>query len=312
METLTFSPSPHIRTGRTVTTTMLHVIVALLPATVTALYFFGLDAAGVLAVSIAVCVAAEWAIDRFLLKRKPTLGDLSAVVTGLLLGLNLPAGLPWWTVALGAVFAIGVGKMTFGGLGSNIFNPALAGRVFLLISFPVLMTTWPLPGDGFTADGSTGPTVLSILKEGGNVLPATADLVTGHMGGAAGETGAAAILIGCIYLLAMRVITWHIPAAIIATAALMCVVTGAPVAENLLSGGLLLGAVFMATDYVTSPVTYRGMLVYGVLIGAVTMIIRLWGAYPEGVSFAILLGNGLTPLINLGTRPRRFGERSAR
>lgn len=287
---------------------MTHVIIALVPAFICSLWYFGLPALALVAVCIAACAATEWAVDRWLLGRPATTGDLTAVVTGLLLALNLPSSLPWWTAAIGSVFAIGVAKMAFGGLGCNIFNPAIAGRVFLLISFPALMTTWPLPGEAFSADAATGATLLGRLKLGEAVDPAltTADLWLGNMGGSLGETGALAIIAGLVYLLAVRVISWHIPVAIVATVALFDALIGTHVGIDLLSGGLLLGAVFMATDYVTSPMTRRGMLLYGCMIGLVTVVIRRWGAYPEGMSFAILLGNAVTPLIDRYIRPHRF------
>lgn len=305
---LTFSPSPHIHRRRRVRGAMLHVCVALAPALITALWYFGLPALQVTLVSVAACVAAEWLLARYVLGRRDALPSTSAALTGLLLALNLPSSLPWWTVVAGAVFAIGIAKMAFGGLGCNIFNPALAGRVFLLISFPALMTTWPVAGGGFAAaaDGATGATLLEQLKYGVTDSLSRSDMLLGHMGGSMGETGAVAILLGLVYLLAVRVITWHTPVAIIATVAVFDLLIGAPVVDNLLGGGLLLGAVFMATDYVTSPMTGRGMLVYGVFIGAVTVVIRQWGAYPEGMSFAILLGNAVTPLIDMWLRPRRF------
>lgn len=261
------------------------------------------------AVCIMACMATEWVVDRWLLGRPSSLGDLTAVVTGLLLAMNLPSSLPWWTAVLGSVFAVGVAKMAFGGLGCNIFNPAITGRVFLLISFPALMTTWPLPGAGFAPDAATGATLLGRLKLGEAIDPAltTADMLLGNMGGSLGETGALAIIIGLVYLLAVRVISWHIPVSIVATVAVFDLLVGTPAVVDILSGGLLLGAVFMATDYVTSPMTRPGMLVYGCLIGLVTVIIRRWGAYPEGMSFAILLGNAVTPLINRYMRPARFG-----
>lgn len=287
-----------------------HVMIALIPTTICALYFFGLPALGVLAMSIAVSVATEWLIARYMFgdRRKATFP--AAVLTGLLLALNLPASVPLWTVAAGAVFAIGICKMAFGGLGCNIFNPAIGGRVFMLISFPVAMTTWPLPGGGFQADGSTGATLLSALKEG--VLPDSAyqyvDLLSGNIGGSMGEVSAAALLIGLVYLLAFRVITWHIPVAIIGAVVMFDLCLGIQVGIDVLSGGLLLGAIFMATDYVTSPMTGKGMLLYGALIGVITVVIRRWGAYPEGVSFAILIMNGFTPLINKYMKPRIFGH----
>ncbi len=311
---LIFSSSPHLHTNRTVKSCMLHVIVALIPAIVCALWYFGLDALLVLAVSVVSCCATEWAVTRWMLRRPSSIGNLSAVLTGLLLGLNLPASLPWWIVVIGSVFAIGVGKMAFGGLGCNIFNPALVGRVFLLISFPVAMTTWPLPGGIFAgADGATGATILARMKMGELDAESLSyvDMLLGNMGGSIGEVGAIALLIGFVYLLFQRVISWHIPVAIVATVTVLDLLIGAPIGVNLLSGGLLLGAIFMATDYVTSPMTHRGMIIYGVLIGVVTVVIRQWGVYPEGMSFAILIGNAVTPLINRWIRPTRFAERRA-
>lgn len=311
--TLIFSASPHIHRRRTTQRCMLHVLIALCPALICSLYYFGLPALMTLIVSVASCCAIEYIISRFMLHRGNTLGDLTAVVTGVLLAFNLPSNLPLWMTFAGSLMAIGVTKMAFGGLGCNIFNPALVGRVFLLISFPVAMTTWPLPGKGFmaAADGATGPTILSRLKIE-HIDPDTLDyldLALGNLGGSLGEVGAIAILLGLAYLLAVRIITWHIPVTIIGTVAVFEALIGAPVGANLLSGGLLLGAVFMATDYVTSPMTHKGMLVYAVLIAVITVIIRQWGAYPEGMSFAILIMNGFTPLINRFTRPSRFSER---
>lgn len=312
--TLIISPSPHIHTRRTVRSTMAHVIIALVPALLCALWYFGLPALILVAVCIAACAATEWTADRCILGRPSSLSDLSAVVTGLLLALNLPSSLPWWTAVIGSVFAIGIAKMAFGGLGRNIFNPAITGRVFLLISFPALMTTWPLPGSAFIPDAATGATILSHLKLGSPLAaPLTdADLLTGNMGGSLGETAAIALLIGLVYLLAVRVITWHIPLAIIATVALFDLAIGTPVITDILSGGLLLGAIFMATDYVTSPVTHRGELIYGCIIGIVTVVIRRWGAYPEGLSFAILIGNALTHLIDRYIRPARFAAQPSK
>lgn len=309
---LIFSTTPHIHTSRTVRGSMLHVIVALSPALACSLYFFGLPALAVLCVSVAVCVLTEWAITRFMLRRATTIGDLSAVLTGVLLAMNLPSNLPLWMVAAGAVMAVGIAKMAFGGLGCNIFNPALVGRVFLLISFPVAMTTWPLPDAGFgDADGVTGPTVLSLVKLG-QLTPAElpgSDMLIGSMGGSMGEVSALALLLGFAYLLAVRIIKWHIPVAIVAGLALVDVLAGYPVLFDIFSGGLLLGAIFMATDYVTSPMTRRGMLLYGLFIGIITASIRRWGAYPEGMSFAILIMNGFTPLINRYLKPHRFSPK---
>ncbi len=304
---LIFSSTPHVRTTNSTSKAMLHVIIALLPAVACSLWYFRLPALLVLLVSIGSCMAIEWGVTRFMFHRKNTLTDCSAILTGILLALNLPSTLPLWMVVAGAVMAVGVAKMAFGGLGCNIFNPALVGRVFLLISFPVAMTTWPVP----LADGITGPTILSMTKLGtinatdAQLMP----LFLGFTGGSMGEVSAAALLLGFIYLLAVKVIRWHIPVSIIAGLAAIDLIAGYPPLIDILSGGLLLGAIFMATDYVTSPMTKKGMVLYGLLIGLITAVIRRWGAYPEGMSFAILIMNGFTPLINRYIRPQRFSPR---
>ncbi len=313
---LTVSASPHLHTKRTVAGCMRHVTIALLPAAACALYFFGIGALIVIATSIAACAATEYCINRWMLRRPSTLADGSAILTGLLLAFNLPSNLPVWAVIIGSVVAIGIGKMAFGGLGCNIWNPALVGRVFLLISFPVQMTSWPLPlvNRGEYFDAATGATTLGILKLG-EADPASIDTVAnavGSVGGSLGEVSAIALLIGFIYLLCMKVITWHIPVAIFGTVALFTLCIGGDPIVELLSGGLMLGACFMATDYVTSPMSKKGMLVFGIMIGLITVIIRRWGAYPEGVSFAILLMNGFVPLIDRYIKPRKFGERGAK
>lgn len=303
---------------------MYGVCIALIPALLCSFYFFGLGAIAVTAVSVASCVFFEWAIGKYLLKdRKTTVSDGSAIITGILLAFNLPSNIPLWMVVVGALFAIGVVKMTFGGLGCNLFNPALAGRAFLLISFPVQMTTWPAPGQGFlTVDGTTGATPLSLISQilKGDAskiseLPSSVDMLIGNTGGCIGEVSAIAIIIGLVYMLVRKIITWHIPVSILAT---VFVFSGLMHLANpttyvspeyeLLTGGLLLGSVFMATDYVTSPMTKKGQLIYGVAIGFLTVVIRNWGAYPEGMSFAILIMNAFTPLINNYCKPKRFGE----
>lgn len=302
------SPSPHLHTQRTVRGTMLRVCAALLPAWATGLWAFGPDVLWLTLTCILSCELTEWAITRFMLRRKETLSDCSALLTGLLLAMNLPPALPLWMAAAGSVVAVGIAKMCFGGLGCNIFNPALVGRVFLLISFPAAMTEWLLP------DGTVGATVLGQLKAN-MISPSEAPLTSlffGDMGGSAGETGSAALLLGGLYLLASRIIRWEIPAAILGTVAVFDLCTGFPPQVDLLSGGLLLGALFMATDYTTSPMTGRGMLVYGAAIGLITVCIRRWGAYPEGMSFAILIMNGFTPLINTYMRPKRFSPKPAK
>ena len=313
---LTISASPHLHTSRSVSKCMWHVIVALLPAVACSLYYFGLGAMVVIAASILGCVIVEYAINRWMLRAPSTIGNGSAVLTGLLLALNLPSNIPVWIVLIGSVVAIGIGKMSFGGLGCNIWNPALVGRVFLLISFPAQMTSWPVPLENQWRylDATTGATTLGMLKLG-EISPDSVDLWHSALGltaGSLGEVSAVALLLGFAWLLVTRVITWHIPVAIFASVALFALAVGDNIGVQLLSGGLMLGAIFMATDYVTSPMSRKGMIVYGVMIGVITVVIRKWGAYPEGVSFAILLMNSFVPLIDRYIKPRKFGERRAR
>ena len=317
MDKLIISPSPHIHGGDSIEKNMRGVILALMPALLVGFYFFGFGALIVTLTSVISCVLFEYLIQRFMLKTKPTIHDGSAIVTGVLLAMNLPANIPFWMVILGALFAIGVAKMSFGGLGNNPFNPALAGRVFLLISFPVAMTTWPVPSPLSITylDAATGATPLSTLKGSHAEIPQLLDLLTGNMGGSLGEVSAVAILLGLVYLLVRKIITRHIPVSILLTGA---AITGILYLANpeefasptfhLLTGGLMLGAVFMATDYATSPMNKRGMVIYGVGIGVITVVIREFGAYPEGVSFAILIMNAFTPLINHYIKPRRFAD----
>lgn len=313
---LIVSPSPHIHGGDSISKNMYGVLIALVPAFLVSLYFFGLGALIVTATSVAACVLFEYLIQKFLMKKEPTVWDGSAVLTGVLLAFNLPSNLPIWIILIGALAAIGIGKMSFGGLGNNIFNPALVGRVFLLISFPAQMTTWPEVGQ-WTAytDATTGATVLSLMNEGAlNKLPTLADMLLGKMGGSLGEVSALALLLGLLFMLWKKIITWHIPVSILTTVfvftGIMYLVNPEQYANplvHLLSGGLMLGAIFMATDYVTSPMSKNGMLVYGVGIGLLTTVIRLFGSYPEGMSFAILIMNALTPLINSYIKPKHFG-----
>ncbi len=326
MNKLIVSPAPHVHANDSVRKNMLHVIIALVPAYIVSIAAFGWGALIVGAISVAACVLFEWLIAKFILKQKPTVCDLSAVLTGLLLAFNLPSNLPWWIIVIGALVAIAVGKMSFGGLGQNLFNPALVGRVFLLISFPVQMTSWPKVKSFDTSyvDAETAATPLAAMKEAiktGNdailqKLPDVWDMLTGYMGGSLGEISALALLIGGIYLLCTRTITWHIPVSILATVAAfagvmqLCGVAGAASIEaHLLTGGIMLGAIYMATDYVTSPMTGWGQIIYGIGIGIIVMVIRTWGAYPEGMSFAILIMNAVTPLLNMYIRPKRFGEK---
>lgn len=330
MKQLIVSPAPHVHSGDSVRKNMLWVIVALLPAYAVSVVAFGWGALITTAISVAACVLFEWLITKFVLKQKPTICDCSAILTGLLLAFNLPCNLPWWIVVIGALVAIGIAKMTFGGLGQNLFNPALVGRVFLLIAFPVQMTTWPRPLGFHTSyvDAETGATPLALMKQivkGGDgslvsQLPDMWDVVIGWMGGSLGEVCALALLIGGIFLILMRVITWHIPVSILATVALFAAVTGwcgalpegmttaSYVMLSLCTGGVMLGAFFMATDYVTSPMTGWGKIIFGIGIGLIVMVIRTWGAYPEGMSFAILIMNACVPLLN-HIRPKRFGEK---
>ena len=310
------SPSPHIHGGDSISKNMYGVLIALIPAFLVSLYCFGLGALIVTATSVLACVIFEYLIQRFLMKKEPTLCDGSAILTGVLLAFNVPSNLPIWIILIGALAAIGIGKMSFGGLGNNIFNPALVGRVFLLISFPAQMTTWPVP-DVFPmtyTDAETGATILSSLHEGGAPLPAMVDMLIGRIGGSLGEISAIALLLGFAFMLWKKIITWHIPVSILAT---VFVFTGILYLINptvyinpfihLLSGGLLLGSIFMATDYVTSPMSKNGMSVYGIGIGLLTAVIRIFGSYPEGMSFAILIMNAFTPLINSYIKPKHFG-----
>lgn len=321
---LIVSLSPHVHGGDSVTKNMYGVLIALIPAFLVSLYTFGVGALAVTLTSVAACLFFEWAITKFILKRdRVTILDGSAAITGVLLAFNLPSNFPLWMIVIGALVAIGVGKMTFGGLGCNPFNPALVGRVFLLISFPVAMTSWPVTGQlGSYIDAETGATPLALMKSAihGDAsalsqLPDTLSLFLGNNPGSLGEISAVALLIGLAYMLWKKIITWHIPVSIIATvfvfSGIMHLVNPAVYAApwvHLFTGGLMLGAIFMATDYVTSPMSHKGMLIYGVGIGFLTVVIRLFGAYPEGMSFAILIMNALTPLINNYCKPKRFGE----
>lgn len=325
MNKLTVSLSPHVHSGDSVSKNMYGVLIALVPALLCSFVYFGIGAILVTLVSVASCVFFEWAINKYMLKRSDTsVLDGSAILTGVLLAFNLPSNLPLWIVMVGALFAIGVVKMTFGGLGCNLFNPALAGRAFLLISFPVQMTTWPKPLQGFfNVDAETAATPLALMKQAikdGNTdaiekIPnSLLDMFTGQTGGSMGEVCEIALLLGLFYMLYKKIITWHIPVSILATVFIFAGALHLAKPEypspfmDLVSGGLMLGAIFMATDYVTSPMSKKGQLVYGVAIGFLTVVIRTWGAYPEGMSFAILIMNAFVPLINNYFKPKRFGE----
>lgn len=325
MNKLIVSPSPHASTRESVPSLMYGVIISLLPALGVSVYYFGIGMVIVTAVSVLSCILFEYLIQKFVMKVKTTHLDGSALLTGLLLAFCLPANLPLWMVMIGALVAVGIAKMTFGGLGNNIFNPALVGRVFLFISFPVAMTSWPQPGQWLKyTDALTGATPLGVMKEGLATksvaeimpeLPSFLNLFLGNTMGSAGEVAAFALLIGMIYLLYKKIITWHIPISILGTVFLFTGILWlanpdrfADPLFHMLTGGLMLGAIYMATDYVTSPMSTKGMLIYGVGIGVVTVLIRVFGAYPEGVQFAILIFNGFTPLLNKYIKPKRFGK----
>ena len=317
MKLLNISGSPHVHSDESTKKIMWRVNLALVPALLVAIAYFGLPALLVSLISVASCVLFQWLIEKFILKVPTTICDGSAVVTGLLLAFNVPATPSMmWIVIIGALVAIGIGKMSFGGLGKNPFNPALVGRVFLLISFPVQMTTWPVVDGIFPTsfDVATGATPLGAFKEGALPEGTTAlDAFLGHIGGSMGEVSALAILIGACYLLWRKVISWHIPAAFIGTAFVFSGILWLINPEaymdplmTILTGGIMLGACFMATDMVTSPMAKSGQLIFGFGCGLLTIIIRNWGAYPEGVSFAILIMNSVVPLLNRWCKPKRF------
>ena len=327
MGKLIVSLSPHAHGTDTVERNMYGVIIALMPALLVSFYFFGIGSVIVTATSVAACVFFEWAINKYILKNeRNTILDGSAALTGLLLAFNLPSNLPIWIILIGALFAIGVAKMTFGGLGNNIFNPALVGRAALLVAFPAQMTTWPKVGQHWAyLDAETGATPLAVMKEAVksgdasvlNALPDSLSLFLGNHpdgAGAMGEICAVALLLGLAYMLWKKIITWHIPVSILATVFVFAGLLhlASPVYADplsvILSGGMMLGAIFMATDYVTSPMTPKGQIIYGIAIGFLTIVIRNWGAYPEGMSFAILIMNAFAPLINNYMKPKRFGE----
>ena len=319
-ESYIVSGNPHWHAPVSTKRLMLDVIIALCPAVIVSFLFYGWSEILVMAESILFCVLLEWAITRFLMKKASTIGDLSAVVTGILLAMNLPCSIPWWIVLVGAVVAIGVAKMSFGGIGQNIFNPAITGRVFLLVSFPAQMTTWPVPA-GFigNVDAFSGATLLGEVKLlGAQSADALVNLQTlfTNIGGSAGEISALALLAGWLYLVIRRVIKPWITLTIFATVAAIAAIfhginpelyTGA--LFNLLTGGLILGACFMATDYVTSPMTTAGGIIYGFGIGFIVMMIRYFGSYPEGMSFAILLMNMAVPLLNMAFHQKKYGRK---
>ena len=327
-EKIIISASPHVHSDRTSKRVMYDVLIALVPALLVSLYMFGLSALIMTSVAVISCLLFEYLIQKYILKTTITVNDGSALITGILLAFNLPATLPLWMVIMGSLVAIGIAKMSFGGLGYNIFNPALVGRVFLLVSFPVQMTSWPTPIENNTSlfDAVTGETTLGIIKEGllygetmstlTEKIPTLLELLLGFTSGSAGEMSALALILGGLYLLIRKVITWHIPITILVTMALFTgifwVVNPEQYANpliHILSGGAMLGAFYMATDLVTSPMTKKGMVIFAIGIAIITVVIRLYGAYPEGISFAILIMNAFVPLINTYFKPRRFGNK---
>lgn len=328
MKKLIVSPAPHIHGKDSTRSLMRDVIIALTPSLLVSIYYFGFSAIKLALVGAISCVLVEYVIEKYIMKSKVTVNDYSAALTGLLLALNLPPNSPWWIVMIGAIVSIGVAKMTFGGLGQNLFNPALVGRVFLLVSFPVIMTDWSIPTSWFREgiDASTGATALGIVKEGlakGMTLNEIfaehnftySQMLFSKIGGSVGEVSSLALLIGLVYMLIRRVIRPHIPVTIIATVMIMTgifwLIDPSKYADpifNILTGGILMGAIFMATDYVTSPMSTKGMVLYGIGIGVITVLIRYFGAYPEGISFAILIMNATVPLINMYFKPARFGK----
>jgi len=327
MDLLTVSGSPHVFDQMSVKKIMWGVVIALIPAMLVSFWYFGIGAILITLLAVFFCVLFEYLIQTLIMKEPPTIGDGSAVITGILLAFNVPSSLPIWQLVIGCVVAIGIAKMSYGGLGKNPFNPALVGRVFLLISFPVDMTSWPLPVSNrfVLTDAITGPTSLGILKEGllnketvpdiMSKLPDYTQMFIGDIGGSLGEVSAIALIIGGVFMLYKKIITWPIPVSYILS---VFIFTGILYLINpdlyinpvfhLLAGGLMLGAIFMVKDMVTSPMTRNGMLVFGLGCGILTVLIRVFGAYPEGVSFAILIMNACVPLLNRGFKPKRFGE----
>ena len=328
MKQLLVSSAPHIHGKENTRNLMRDVIIALIPAVLVSIYYFGFAAIKLVLVGVISCMLVEFLIQKFLLKGKCTICDCSAALTGVLLALNLPPNSPWWLMVIGAIVAIGVAKMTFGGLGQNLFNPALVGRVFLLVSFPVLMTDWTAPASffGATIDAASGATPLALVKEAvaagtpiseifaNNPSLSYSQLLFARVG-SAGEVSAIALLLGFVYLLVRRVIKPYITLSIWATVFVFSGILWLCNPDqftdpifNLLTGGMLLGSIFMATDYVTSPMSNKGMVIFGVGIGIITILIREFGAYPEGISFAILIMNATVPLINMYVKPKRFAK----
>ncbi|NHF58632.1 RnfABCDGE type electron transport complex subunit D [Flavobacteriaceae bacterium TP-CH-4] len=325
---IVISASPHVHSDRTAKRIMYDVVIALVPAFLVSVYVFGIHALIATTAAVGSCLLFEYLIQKYFLRTEVTILDGSALITGILLAFNLPATLPVWMIIVGSLVAVGIAKLSFGGLGYNVFNPALVGRVFLLICFPVQMTLWPTPVENNTSlvDAISGATTLGIIKDGLQIgetmgtisaqLPSNMNMLLGITGGSLGEMSALALLLGGLYLIIRKVISWHIPVTVLAT---MAVMTGifwwadptqyvSPII-HLLAGGAILGAFYMATDLVTSPVTKKGMVVFAIGIGLITVVIRLFGSYPEGISFAILIMNAFVPLINKFFKPRRFGSK---
>ncbi|NMB46531.1 MAG: RnfABCDGE type electron transport complex subunit D [Firmicutes bacterium] len=298
---LIISPAPHVSDQESVSSIMYGVVIALLPALIASLYFFRFQALWLVMVTVGACILTEWVFQK--LRGKPiTIYDGSAVVTGMLLAFNLPPTIPWWMAVVGGVVAMTLGKHVFGGLGYNPFNPALVGRAFLLAAFPAAMITWTSPIDGMA-------TVTPLVQmQMGRITSSYWDMFIGNIGGCLGETSALAILIGGLYLLYKRYIDWRIPVSYLGTVGIIALAFGQDPIFHWLAGGLMLGAFFMATDMVTTPITRKGKWLFGVGAGIILMVIRLWGGYPEGVSYSILLMNGFTPLLDRMTRPRPYGE----
>lgn len=302
------SSSPHIHSGLSTKNIMRDVLIALAPATAAGIYFFGLPALKTIVLAVLACVATEYFIQKVMLKVEPTISDLSAAVTGLLLAFNMPSGAPWYLPVIGGIFAIAIAKQVFGGLGHNFVNPALAARAFLMASWPIAMTTWPVP----LTDGTTGATPLAILK--GSVegqLPSLMNVMMGNVGGCIGETSAILLILGGLYLVYRGVINIKVPLTYIGTAFVFgFLLYGFDVTTafyQVAVGGMMLGAFFMATDYSSTPSTLKGHMIFAFGCGLITMIIRRFGGYPEGVSYSILLMNVATPLIDKYVQPTVFG-----
>ncbi|MGM9916467.1 RnfABCDGE type electron transport complex subunit D [Anaerotignum sp.] len=310
MANFVVSGTPHVRSKESIQSIMRDVIIALVPATAMGIYYFGLKALILIVAAIVSAVFFEWLYEK-ITKKPVTISDLSAVVTGLLLAMNLPASAPVWVPIVGSAFAIIFAKQLFGGLGQNFINPALAGRAFLLASYPTEMTTWTAPTGFSGADAVAVATPLSELKAGTGLSASLGDLIVGNVGGCIGETCAIALIIGGIYLLYKHVISWKIPVIYIATVFILFAVIGRhsvrmPLQE-IMAGGVMLGGIFMATDYASSPVTPKGQVIFAIGAGLITYLIRTFGGYPEGVSYSILLMNVCVPLIERFTEPTIFG-----